>query len=233
MTSSSAEYNRRIMNKMLWMSRQLRNFNDNVNIGNWVHAMSMLKSLLLPLSALDHQSLPEPLQSQAIISHPTKWSITPPTTISFLPAKKKPLIQSPPRCSNFEPQAVPLTTYTLCLPIIPPTDSLPQRPKRRKLSIPPSVDYSASTQVPLPTSTSPVAAQSKTSPGLDSHIWHLLDPKTSEHMWSRWKTPEAEEFKIVKAPIDFDSQYELLNVATGKVSFMKFSKDHAKFLFKT
>ena len=49
MNCNLVAYNHHIINKMLWMSRQLRNCNDNVTICNWAHAMSLLKSLLFPL----------------------------------------------------------------------------------------------------------------------------------------------------------------------------------------
>ena len=261
-------YNHHIINKMLWMSRQLRNCNDNVTVCNWAHAMSMLKSLLLPSSPYHHNIIPQQQPSLATITHPSNRSITPPATISFQPAKKKSLIQSPPRCSIFEPiKPSALTTYTHCLTNIPPTDSLPQRAKKRKLIIPPSVDYSVSTELPLPTCTSPapapsltippsvdcsastefplptctlpVVAPALTTPGLGSHIWYWQDPTTLEHWcWNRnmpesLKMPEAEEFEVVKTPNDFDSNYTLVSLETGKDSVMNFPKDVAEVLFKT
>merc|ERR1719233_2777215 len=48
------------MNKMLWMSRQLRNHNDNVSISNWAKTMTVLKSLLLTSTSSLHQTEPMP-----------------------------------------------------------------------------------------------------------------------------------------------------------------------------
>ena len=84
------------MSKMLWMSRNLRDFNDTVSISNWGHTMSILKNLiLLPLPPAP-QNLPQPSPTQDNISQPVK-SIMPPLTICFQTALKKPLTQSAPR----------------------------------------------------------------------------------------------------------------------------------------
>jgi len=40
-------YNRRISNKLLWMSRQLRHLNDPISISGWANGMALLKSLLM------------------------------------------------------------------------------------------------------------------------------------------------------------------------------------------
>ena len=143
--------------KYIWMRRRLRNFNDAGSILNWVNATASLKNLLLepPAAALP------PVHYQQSSLHPTyhqpystnnqqgshhSRSISRPITISFLPSKMNPLTQSPLRCSFYEPTiASPLTTYTLCQPNICPSDSLPRNPKRRKIVIPPSVDYHALT----------------------------------------------------------------------------------------
>ena len=233
MINSSEAYNRHIMNKMLWMSRNLRKFNDTVSISNWAHTMSILKNLLLPpLPAPAPQNIPQQPPTQVNLSEPVR-SITPPHTICFQPAMKKPLTQSAPRCTiNKHSKPSPLTTYTLCLPNIPSTDSLPQRPKRRKLSIPPSVEYSASTETPLPKSTATAASPTRTTPGLGSHIWYKKDPKTSKAHWLRVKASGTTEFKVVRTPRNFDSEYELLNTTTGKDFYMKFSEEDAAFLFK-
>ena len=47
------------------------------------------------------------------------------------------------------------------------------------------------------------------------------------------KLPEAEEFEVVKTPNDFDSNYTLVSLETGKDSVMNFPKDVAEVLFKT
>ena len=235
MSNSSAAYNRHIMNKMLWMSRNLRNFNDTVSISNWAHTMSILKNLLLPrLPPPAPQNIPQPPPTQLNFSEPVR-SITPPHTICFQPAMKKSFTQSAPLCTinKHSKKPSPLTTYTLCLPNIPSTDSLPQRPKRRKLSIPPSVDYDVSTVTPLPTSTATAASPTNTTPGLGSHIWYTYDPKTSKALWSRVKTSGAAEFKVVRTPREFDSDYKLLNTTTGTDVFTHFSEDDAAQLFKT
>ena len=234
MNNSSAAYNRHIMNKMLWMSRKLRNFNDTVSISNWAHTMSILKNLLLPsLPPPAPQIIRQPPPTQVNISEPVR-SITPPHTTCFQPAMKKPLTQSAPCCTiNKHSKPSPLTTYTLCLPNIAPTDSLPQAPKRRKLSIPPSVDYYASTVTPLPTSTAAAASPTNTTPGLGSLLWYRKDPKTSKGRWWSVKAPGTVEFKVLKTPRDFDSEYKLLNTKTGKDFNMMFPKDVAANLFKT
>ena len=254
MNYSSAAYNHHIMNKMLWMSRNLRNFNDTTSISNWAHTMSILKNLLLPPLPPAPQNKPRPSPTQVNILEPAR-SITPPHTICFQPAKKKPLTQSAPRCTinnyskpspltpltqsaprctiNNYSKPTPLTTYTLCLPNIASTDSLPQRPKRRKLSIPPSVDYDFSTVTPLPTSTAAAPPPTKPTPGLGSHLWYLRDPKSSKALWSNTKTSGAMEFKVVKTPRDFDSEYKLLNMTTGIFCFTMFTEEDATNLFKT
>ena len=48
-----------------------------------------------------------------------------------------------------------------------------------------------------------------------------------------WKMPEAEDFEVVKTPPDFDSNYTLVSLETGKDSEINFSKDIAEALFKT
>ena len=167
MSRSASLSNKLVMNKYLWMSHQLRHFNDVASIINWSNAMTLVKGLLLePLPAAPTPIKPIPAsaprpQSQPLflISNPYKSttnippvptsnhdarSITPPTTISFKPKKTMPLTQSLLRCSSYLPRKPsPLTTYTLSNPAISSSDSLPRQPKRRKLAIPPSVDYNA------------------------------------------------------------------------------------------
>ena len=48
-----------------------------------------------------------------------------------------------------------------------------------------------------------------------------------------WKMPEAEEFEVVKTPPDFDSNYTLVSLETGKLAGITFPKDIAEALFKT
>ena len=215
MNYSKLAYNRHIMNKMLWMSRNLRNFNDTVSISNWAQTMAILKNLLLPLLPPAPLNKPRPSPTRVSNSEPVR-SITPPHTICFKPAMKKPLTQSAPCCTinNYQkpsparsitpPHTIcfkpamkkpltqsdpcctinnyqkpsPLTTYTLCLPNIPSTDSIPQRPKRRKLSIPPSVDYNASTETPPPTSTAADKRKHLVPPEVDCESWTAIQPST-------------------------------------------------------
>ena len=175
MSRSASLSNKLVMNKYLWMSHQLRHFNDVASIINWSNAMILVKGLLFePLSAAPTPNNPIPRsaphpqsQPKFTISNPLKSttnippvptsnhdsrSITPPTTISFEPNKTMPLTQSLLRCPSYLPRKPsPLTTYRLNNPAISPSDSLPRQPKRRKLTIPPSVEYNASADVPQPT----------------------------------------------------------------------------------
>ena len=157
-------------------------------------------------------------------------SITPPISVCFKPATKKPLTQSPPRCSTYVPRKPSsLTTYTLCLPTISPSDSLPQCPKRRKLSGPPSVDYHATTELPQPTSTEAIVFRSKVIPGYGKHIWYTYgqgNPDT--HRWTRKTHEGADEYKVVKVPPDFNFPFKLMNMATRKYFDMKFNKEEAQ-----
>ena len=78
-------------------------------------------------------------------THPER-SITPPRTIYFQPSKMKSLSKSRSCCSNIAPTKIaPLTIYTHRQPTISPTNSLVPSPKRRKITIPPAVDYHTST----------------------------------------------------------------------------------------
>ena len=43
----------------------------------------------------------------------------------------------------------------------------------------------------------------------------------------------ADEYKVVKAPPDFNIRLKLMNVATGKYFKMKFTKEQVKFVFET
>ena len=124
-----------VMNKYEWMGSQLRNFNYVGSILNCANAMILVKSLLLESQPVSQASaIPQPPSSSPSPSQSPR-SITPPATICFKPATEKPLTQSLPRCSTYVPsKPLPLTTYSLCLPNISPSDSLPHCPKRRKLS---------------------------------------------------------------------------------------------------
>ena len=113
MSLSVALSNKLVMNKYLWMSHQLRHFNDVASIINWSNAMILVKGLLFePLSAAPTPNNPIPRsaphpqsQPKFTISNPLKSttnippvptsnhdsrSITPPTTISFKPKKTMP-----------------------------------------------------------------------------------------------------------------------------------------------
>ena len=162
MPSSVIQSNTLVMNKYLWMGRQLRNFNDAGSIINWANAMNMVKGLLLksndvsslpahpaPTSrtpipsshsppqlhrSTDNKNICSPTTSHCTLSI---RSITPPTTICFQPKKKSLNPSSSIRCSFLPSKPKPLTTFTLRLPNIPSANSHPNRPKRRKLSIAP------------------------------------------------------------------------------------------------
>ena len=68
-----------------------------------------------------------------------------------------------------------LTTYTLRFPTICPTESIPHCPKRRKIAIPPSVDYHATTTSKHSTSTIPTKAKSIDEGLIKNALWHVLD----------------------------------------------------------
>ena len=175
-----------VMNKYIWMCRNLRNFNDVSSIINWVYAMASVKNLLLdppPASlfpAVPQQSSLHPSHHQFLSTSNQQrphrdLSISRPTTTTFLPSKRKPLTQSPLRCSTYEPSiASPLSTYTLCEPNISPTDSLPRCPKRRKIAIPPSVDYHAPT-TPQPFTLKTQAKQIINEEQIQHTVWQILD----------------------------------------------------------
>ena len=188
--------NKIIVSKYFWMCRQLRYFNDAGSIVNWAHAMSLVKNLLLePLPVAPAPVMPQPPSScpsyRKIFSTniPSRTqpdrSISTPTTICFYPTKFKPLTLSPASCSNSIPsKSTPLTIYTHCQPEFSPTNSLTQCPKRRKLTIPPSVDCIASAKhntisncvshpnpavVSTNTPTRITSSATKIAPGM--HIW--------------------------------------------------------------
>ena len=153
-----------VMNKYIWMCRQLRNFNDTISIVNWANATLHVKALLLDdehaSQAHLHSSTTINQQSydpDCSITSPTTIcfqptpnqrpsatyiqqgndphrSLTPPTKISFQPTPKKPLTKSPARYSYYVlSRPTPLTIYPHCQSTIPPSDSLPPCPKRRKI----------------------------------------------------------------------------------------------------
>ena len=91
--------NKTVMNKYLWMSRHLRNFNDAGSIINWANAMLLVKSLLI-----------DPLPTRSHLER----SITPPSTICFQPSEKKTLKKSPSYCSSFGPTEPTHPTSLYC-----------------------------------------------------------------------------------------------------------------------
>ena len=247
--------NKLVMNKYVWMGRQLRYFNDAGSIMNWANAMCLVKGLLLEpkpepqVSANSQPPSPSFLPSQhrfsTINQHtlstkitrntPSICSITPPITVCFKPATKQSLTQSLPRCSTYVPRKPSsLTTYTLCLPTISPADSLPQCPKRRKLSVPPSVDYHATTELPQSTSTEVIVSGPKIIPGYGKHIWHTWSQGNPDtHRWTKKMHEGADEYKVVKVPPDFNYPFKLMNVVTRKFFDMNFTKEEAQYLFET
>ena len=196
MSSSVLLSNKTLMNKYLWMSRHLRNFNDAGSIINWANAMLLVKSLLIDhlptipvadnLQTSSQQSPPQPHTHYAVTANNSQRShlersITPPSTICFHPLEKKSLTKSPPYCSNFVPtEPTHLTIYTHSQPTISPTNSLVPSPKRRKMTIPPAVDYYASTtkisSQPAPTFRKPSpTAKIFSPPSLPEarfHVWY-------------------------------------------------------------
>ena len=91
-----------VMNKYIWMCRNLRNFNDVGSIINWVNTMASVKTLLLdppPASlfpAVPQQSSLHPSHHQFLSTSNQQrphhdLSISRPTTATFLPIKRKPL----------------------------------------------------------------------------------------------------------------------------------------------
>ena len=165
--------------------------------------------------------------------HPD-FSISKPTTINFQ-ANTIPLTQSPASCFNYEPRSPsPLTTYTLRLPTFCPTESLPQCPKRRKIAIPPSVEYNASrapehsssssTRTAQPTSAvrrtnTPIANTStatRIAPG--THIWHgyLLRKNKFSAYWAFHKFNGAEEYKILQEILDSKDSFTVKKLTTGE-----------------
>ena len=121
----------------------------------------------------------------------------------------------------------PLSTYTLCLPNINPDDSPPQYSKRRKLAIPPSVDYHASVEIPQPSSTATTAPQPEIIPGQGKKIWYIHNPKGPDfHLWSNNKHKGAVEYLVIKAPTDWNSPFRLKKVGTGECCDLMFTKEN-------
>ena len=221
MNISAAASNTIVMNKYIWMCRQLHNFKDVDSIINWVNAMISVKSLLfVPPPAAHFPIDPQPLSSHPSDLQPFSantrqstqhdYSIARPRTISFNPSMTGPLTLSPTRSSDYEPSIPPsLTTYTLRLPNICPEETPPQCPKRRKLNIPPSVDYHAfitpklgsSTITPkLSTSATPTQTKEMKVQILKNTLWNVLDYYQkqrwlftgSDHQAPTWVHEEAE-----------------------------------------
>ena len=250
------------MNKYLWMAHQLRRFNDVGSIINWSNAMLLVKGLLFdPLPAAPtpvnttsstvslqhtkhHLSINEPHVSSTNIppvplSTLSTRSITPPTTICFKPTiKTMPLTKFPLCCFDYSPRKPsPLTTYTHCQHAISPSDCLPRCLKRRKLAIPPTVDYHASPHVlqhtpttdatssSQPASTATTASQPETIPGQGKVIWYIHNPKDPAfHLWSKIKQKGAKGYLVIQTPPDWNSPFRLKNVATGECCDLMFTK---------
>ena len=84
-----------VMNKYIWMCRQLRNFNDAMSIVYWANATMHVKALLLD----DEHAARARLHSSAMINqqrYDPACSITSPTTICFPPTPNK----RPPATNN-------------------------------------------------------------------------------------------------------------------------------------
>ena len=76
MSCANAAFNHHVMNKMIWMSRQLRNYNDNVSIIQWANAIATLKNLLLPTPISHKQTNAESSQLLLTISNTTNCTHT-------------------------------------------------------------------------------------------------------------------------------------------------------------
>ena len=244
MPCSIALSNAIVMNKYVWMSRQLRNFNDIGSLVNWANAMTYVKNLLLEPSpsAPFRNPQPSPLfgynqrpHMENIRQSPKPdISISKPTTINFL-ANTIPLTQSPASCSNYEPRTPsPLTTYTLRLPTVCPNESFPQCPKRRKIAIPPSVEYnpprapehstsiSTSTAQPNPavgstnTQTNNTSTATSIAPG--THIWHgfFLQQNNITPYWAFHKFKGSEEYRILQEVLDSKDSFTVKKLTTGE-----------------
>jgi len=141
-STSTSAYNHHIMNKMLWMSRQLQKYNDNVSIINWVNAMTVLKSLLLP-SPLSHLQTRLQPQLQLTLSPGLKCTQT------ILPSPRPaPILNCLPISStNSLATAAPLAVTE----IKPQTSTQPIALKRRRIYPPPQKlplrSHSASVQM--------------------------------------------------------------------------------------
>ena len=144
----------------------------------------------------------------------------------------KPLTLSPARTSSYTPSKPPqLTISTHCQPQLSPTNSLTQCPKRRKLNLPPSVEYYASnTNLSSGTSTAhptpavrwtntPTAKNSITTrkaPG--THIWHgfLLHENKFTGFWAFHKFNGSEEYNILQEILDFKDTFIVKKLTTGE-----------------
>ena len=78
------------------------------------------------------------------------------------------------------------------------------------------------------------AIVAKKKPMQGKHIWHSHDHGNLDaHQWRKKMYEGADEYKVVKAPPDFNIRLKLMNVATGKYFKMKFTKERVKYLFET
>ena len=230
------------------MSRQLRYFNDVGSIANWANAMNLVKNLLLdplpeaPAPVNPQQPSSQPSSQHIFSAHSAQrtnpdHSITPPITTCFQPTKMKPLTQSPLRCSNYIPsKPLPLTLYTHSQPELFPTSSVPKCPKRRKITIPTSVEDHASptnhicaistsnstlADIPIdsadmPMTTAKTMAGRKLTQGM--HIWYGCYPRGSDkEFWAFQKFNGAAEFKILQSTPELMNPITVKKVATGEV----------------
>ena len=207
MTLSAAPLsNKIVMNKYIWMSRQLRNINDVGSIINWANAMLLVKGLLFdPVPIPPAADTLQPTSPRASPHRTTQnvfntcnsrrphpeLSFTRPTAIRIQPSKNTVLTTSTSRCSShIVPKPSHLTINSHCQPTIPPTNSQAPSSKRRKISIPPAVDNHATTNL-IDNSSSAQHALTVTTtctPTSETKIPHAPPlPKPCPHCWERRK----------------------------------------------
>ena len=241
MSSTATNANSYIMNKYCWMSRQLRNFNDSNSIIQWANAMLSVKNLLLqPQEADVPLSTILPTNSANTLSN-ANHTITLSRTgsLSFPPVPEPRQTLSRTWTCNFQPQPPsPLTIFTpsehSIPPYTPPSDSNNLPSKKRKVILPPEVDYNASaflqprtTEENCPTTTAPkvptitnarppthAITTTKIAPG--THIWYGYLHKTNKAFWAYRKFAGSEEYKILQETREPNESFNVMKLTTGE-----------------
>ena len=190
MSCSATRANSIIMNKYLWMCRQLRNFNDINSLIAWSHAMNCVKNLLLqslparlvkelqiPAHSSNLRSGPVMNQTNTILRptiSPQSTMNFPPTTMDFLtksthnylnfkPKPVEPFTVSPNRNFAFQPRSPsPLSISNSYQQVIKPSSKIKkQYLMRPKTSYPTGIKPS-----PLTKNSSPFPTEMKPSPSM-------------------------------------------------------------------